>query len=318
MFRWYDSQTHRSPIAFRSDLLVLSTGTQVWSWDAITMARVDGYELPHEHCCFVQDGTLAVFARVKESSTCLLVRIDANGIRERLPGGVFGASGDYPTHLLPASSADEVYVTKDKDVYLMRAVQGRLEQVTTIPIPDAYRSNRGQMFSLGDGRLIAPGADLHMLQARQPAVTYSLRGRHLLHMVPATDERLWYSFPSTGYQAADVLVLAKLVTPAVDEQRLQFAPARIVHLASSGRAVAALLFSFREGASPTEPIREWTVVVVDEGGTERWRAPVPEAFTPGLVTLNQVGFLAMSEHRVVLFGERPPIAWDAATGAPVG
>ena len=104
-----------------------------------------------------------------------------------------------------------------------------------------------------------------------------------------------------------------------EEQRIQFAPARIVHLASIGRAVAALLFAFREGPTPTEPIREWTVVVIDENGTERWRAAVPKEFTPGLVTLNEVGFIAMSEHRVVLLGEKwEVLAWDSATGAPIG
>ena len=317
-FSWEDSQTQRSPVAIRDDLLVLSTGNELWTWDARTMKRMDGYVLPHQHFCFTQDGTLAVFALPKDPPYCVLHRIDGRGIRETLRGGVFGSHNYYPTHVLPGSSVDEVYVTKDDALYLMRAIEGRLEEVATIPIPDATSSNRGQLFSLGDGRLVVPGDNLHVLQAGKPSITYLTPGRVLLHMVPATAERIWYSHPRQGFRNADVLVLAKLATPMVEDKRIDLAPARIVHLASSGHAVAALLFEYRAGSSPTQPIRQWTVVVLDENGTTRWRAAVPKEFTPGLVTLNKIGFIAMSEHRVVLFGERPPIAWDATTGAPIG
>ena len=315
---WYDTQTQRSPVAIRGDLLVLAAETELWTWDARTMKRVDGYVLPSRHCCFVQDGSLAVFGLRSDSGHSVIHRIDATGIRETLPGEVFGAFDHYPTQVLPARSADQLYVTKDKDVYLMREVNGRMEDAAVVAIPNRNSSNRGQLFSLGDGRLVAPGGGVNILQAGKPAVTYPMPERPLVHMVAATNDRLWYSHTTKHYLAADVLVLAKLATPMVEEQRIQFAPARVVHLASSGRAVAALLFAVREGSSALEPIREWTVVVIDDNGTERWRAVVPKEFTPGMVTLNQVGFLAMSEHRVVLFGERPPIAWDVATGAPIG
>jgi hypothetical protein len=312
-FSWYDSQTQRSPVAFQGDLLVLSAGSKLWTWDARTMQRVDGYVMPSRHCCFVQDGTLAVFGLRPDSGISVIHRIDANGIRETLLGEVFGSFDEYPTQVLRAKSADELYVTKDKDIYLMRAMKGRMEDVATIPIPNRNADNRGQLFSLGDGRLVAPGGGVNILEPGKPAVTYPMPGRVPEHLVPASGERFWYTHTTKHYLSADALVLAKLATPMVEEQRIQFAPARIVHLASSGRAVAALLFAFREGPTSTEPIREWTVVVVDENGKERWRAEVPKEFTPGIVKLNKVGFIAMSDHRVVLFGERPPIAWDAMT-----
>lgn len=61
----------------------------------------------------------------------------------------------------------------------------------------------------------------------------------------------------------------------------------------------------------------WSIAVFDETGRERWRAEVPEAFSPG-GALNY-GFIAIGERRVVLAtADGALLAWDAATGTPVG
>ncbi len=316
---FYEAQTYRSPLAFRGDLLVQSAGNELWTWDTTTMKRLDGYVVPHRHFCVVQDGTLVVFALPPDSSHCVFHRIDARGIRETIPGPVFGSYNRYWTHVLSASSSDEVHVTRDEEILLFQRVQGRMEATAKISIPSPGSSIRGQLFSLGDGRLVFPGDGLHVLQAGKPALTYKMPERRPLHLVAATGERLWYSYPSTKqFQAANVLALARLETPTVDEHRVDFAPGRIVHLASSGRAVAALVFTMREGKSPVEPDLRWAVVVIDQDGTERWRAEVPASFIVDRFELNRVGFLAMSDHRVVLQGEkRALLAWDAASGAVI-
>ena len=59
------------------------------------------------------------------------------------------------------------------------------------------------------------------------------------------------------------------------------------------------------------------VIVIDETGTERWRADVPDTFSPRSDSLSH-GFLAISDHRVVLARhDHTLFAWDAATGKPI-
>ncbi len=109
-----------------------------------------------------------------------------------------------------------------------------------------------------------------------------------------------------------MLVLAQLATPMSAVVQFDFAPARIVHLASGGGAAVALLAALR-GVGDVQ----WQVVVVDETGAERWRRVVPATFGPNGALA--AGFVAMSEHRVVLAGpDHAILAWDAAKGMPVG
>lgn len=62
----------------------------------------------------------------------------------------------------------------------------------------------------------------------------------------------------------------------------------------------------------------WSVVVINENGTERWRANVPATFNAGS-SANNRGFVAISDHRVVLSGQdNALLGWDAATGKPIG
>ncbi len=317
VFNFYQSQTRRSPLAFHGSTLVHSNGRDLWILDALTLKRIGGYALSHLHFCFVQDGTLVVVGLPPESLTCLIHRIDRNGIRETLTGPVLG-SRRVPTHVLAGASADEIYVTGATTIDLLRFRKGQVELGAHFRIPFPGSSTRGQLFSQGDGRLIYAADGLNVLQAGREPVRFDMSGRMPLHLVPATRERLWYSDQIKEPLIANDLVLTAIATPTVDEQRIDVGPERIVHLASNGGAVAALLFSMHEGPTPIEPVLRWTVVVIDENGKERWRASVPSLFTPTFLLLNQVGFLAMSEHRVVLLGEKAAmLAWDAATGAAI-
>ncbi len=67
---------------------------------------------------------------------------------------------------------------------------------------------------------------------------------------------------------------------------------------------------------PEAAMREtggWTVVVVDESGTVRWRAEVPASLAHDFSLT--AGFVAIDERRVVLADpDRALVAWDAATG----
>ena len=149
------------------------------------------------------------------------------------------------------------------------------------------RTLAGPTCSSADGRLIYAADGLNVLQAGKEPLRFDMSARAPLHLVPATRERLWYSYSTTKkLLAANGLVLAGIATPTVDEQRIDFGPERIVHLASSSGAVAALLFSAHEGPTPIEPVLRWTVVVIDEHGKERWRANVPSSFTPTFLLLN--------------------------------
>jgi len=141
----------------------------------------------------------------------------------------------------------------------------------------------------------------------------------VLHVARSRGEGVWYSHATTKeLLAANELVRTQITDPMRFERRIDFSPARIVHLASSSQAVAALIFHPPEGTSVNDIKLRWSVVVIDDDGSERWRADVPPAFTPTFLRLNQVGFVAISEHRVVLLGEGGQLlAWDAANGAVI-
>jgi hypothetical protein len=57
----------------------------------------------------------------------------------------------------------------------------------------------------------------------------------------------------------------------------------------------------------------------EDTGHERWRADVPSEFAGKTFMLNAVGYVSISDHRVLLNGEGAKLlAWDAATGNRVG
>lgn len=91
--------------------------------------------------------------------------------------------------------------------------------------------------------------------------------------------------------------------------RIDLAPAEINHLHAGGSALAVLVH--------TES--RWQVIVFEESGAERWRVDVPVAYAHD-GSAHAFGYVAISDERVALLkaGSDALLAWDAATGKPVG
>jgi hypothetical protein len=277
------------------------------------LRRQNVWNLAPEHACFVQDGTLVAFARPSDAVHSTLYRIGDDAMPVSVKGPIM-RPGDRSV-VLPARSPDEVFITELDAILHLRIAGDRAKLIDSLPRPAHMEANAGQLFSLGDGRLVGPqgGKGLCVFAPGTPGVSYAMPKLSPQHLAAASAERLWYSHASTAEDwRMDVLVLARIVTPTVPEQRIELAPGRVVHLASGGGAVAALVVDAR-GSSALA----WSVVVIDELGAQRWKAPVPSAFVPDDRGLNQ-GFVAISERRVVL--ARPDhalFAWDAITGMPI-
>jgi len=304
------AQTFPSPLAFHRDLLVQSTGGELWFLDSMTMTRIAGFVLAHRHFCILQDGAVAAFVLPPDSSRCELHKIDASRKLDVFKGPVFGSAGAGITHVLPAGSPDEVYVTRQDEIVLFRMAKGEAEEVAQInPSPSGPVPTH--LLSLGDGRLVSPMYDgFHVIVPGKAAIEYETPDRYPGLLAAASGGRIWYSHSTATWEGH--LVLAPLTNPASVEHTIDFAPGKVIHLASGGGAVAVLVFGIEPGPRGIHAAGAltWTVVVIDENGTERWRADVTAEF-PG----NDGGFVAISEHRVILRGSNHALlAWDAATG----
>jgi outer membrane protein assembly factor BamB len=303
-----ESQTQASPLAFRGDVLVQSVGGELRAWDTITMQRTDTWTLPHRHFCFVQDGTLVAFGFPPNARSSAIHRIK-NGKVTTSPGPILPSGG---THVvLPARSADEVYVSVREDIYLLQTS----EIAAVLKHPRPYGHNRDQLISRGDGRLVGCGHETGfcVIEPRNGTV-YPTPDRYVMHLAAATRDRIWYSYAVvTEDWNAHTLILAAVDKPMTAECTIDVAPGRIVHLASHGDTVAALVITVRDDKL------WWSIVVIDETGRERWRAEVPDAFsTVSTVGMLIRGFIAIGDRRVVLaVSDGTLLAWDAATGKPV-
>jgi len=299
-------QTAPSPLAFQHDLLVQLAGEELWFWDSKTMTRNDAIAFAYRHFCFLDGATLVAYAQPPDVHHCQLHRIDAHRNRDVLIGPIVPRSGI--THLLPAGSPSEVYVTQEYEVIRYRMTKHAIEEITRIEFPNGVED---ELLSLGDGRLLYPDHDeLHVIEPGKPTKTYATPGHDPIHLAAASEGRVWYTHLTAKWDAQ--LVLARLAASTVPERSVAFR-GRVIHLASGGGAAAVLVFSVH-GMNDLR----WTVVVVDESGTERWRAEVPADFARPFPSLNNVGFVAISEHRVVLRGNNHAlIAWDATTGSRI-
>jgi hypothetical protein len=307
------SQTGPSRIALHGDVLIHAVGDELRKWDATTMKRLDAWTLAPRHFCFLQDGALVVFAFPPDSPHSALYRIGASGNVETLEGPIFRTTGT--TLVLPARAADEVYVTEVDEIVRLEIHGARAEEGPSMKHPAPNASNRDQLISRGDGRLVGPDREggFRVLEPDKPGALYATPDRVPLHLAAATHDQIWYSYAATAERwNANMLVLARVETPMIALKAFDVAPGRIVHLASNGAAAVALVFTMLA----TDDMRG-AVVVVDESGKQRWRAEVPAAFNPNGALNN--GFVAISERRVVLTGpDHALLAWDAANGKPIG
>lgn len=161
--------------------------------------------------------------------------------------------------------------------------------------------------------VLASARCVHAARGRQYRRVRKTRDRARLCRVSARERRA-VDVPDVARASRhdtvfDTLVLAHLDTPHRDARAVTFAPSRIVHVASHGSAIALLLMS------PPADVDTWFVAVVDETGSERWRAEVPRQPRPYDLTASAV---ALSDTRLVLgTPSNDLLAWDAATGASV-
>lgn len=307
------SQVHASPIALRGDVLFQVAGDDLRKWNVPTMQRGAVWNLWPRHVCFVQDGTLVAFALPPEVRHSVVHRISADDGIETLAGPVFRSRGT--SVVLPGRAPDDIYVTEVDDIVRLQLTDTVAEELPGMKHPSPNAGNRDQLVARGDGRII--GLDsrggFSVLDPQHPPVAYRTPGRSPLHLVAGSRDLIWYSFAADAPSwNATTLVLARLTTPMDAVKQLDFAPRRIVHLASGGGAAAVLVTTLR-GVGDLR----WEIIVVDETGAERWRVDVPAAFNP--YTALTAGFVAISERYVVLTGpDEALLAWDAATGKPLG
>ena len=302
-----------SPLAIHGDLLVQEVNDELWLWDLPTMRRIDAYSLGQDAFTLLGDGSIATFGPRANEGGCAVQRL-ARGVLSTHPTLLCGGA---VTLVLRTGGTDSIYIVHSQEIRRLRFGGPEVEVDATIEIPVASFSNRGQMFSLDDGRVVAPGDGISILEPGKAAVRRPMGKVYPRHLARATAERFWYSRASRTYNAFDTLVLAHLDAPEVDPQSRTFAPSRIVHMASHGSAIAVLLMTPRKmDYSRTVADDTWQVAVVDEYGIERWRAEVPPQPRP--YRLNYRGAVTLSATRLVL---RTPsdalLAWDAATGVPV-
>jgi hypothetical protein len=313
----YEYQRQRSSLAVAGDTLIQNVKGDLWRWDMRTRERTAVYTLPRVSYCFLQDGTFAVFARDRNPERSVLHRLHANGKIDTVRGPSFPLSARKATHVLPASSPAQVYVTRENEIVQLEKVRGELEQTAAFAIPNPNSGGRDQMFSLRDGRVVCVGNGFSVVQPSTAALEYATSPRIVKHSSPAPDDRVWYSFSDPLGDPINMLALTRLTTPTVDEHRVNFAPGHIVHLATGDGIVAVLVFTIREGgAGPGGLDLRYTVVAIDDSGKERWRRDVPAAVTADTFTmLSRTGFLAVTANHVVLRALNDQLlVWDASNG----
>lgn len=305
-----NTNLNTSPLAIHRELLVQEVDDELWLWDLPTMRRTDRFSLRHEAFTLLADGNIAAYGPREQESDCAVHRL-ANGVLSTYSTWLCATA----PLLLRTGSTDSIYVVDKKEIRRFRFDGTKLEKDATIEIPVVEYSNRGQMFSLDDGRIVAPGDGISILEPGKAAVRRPMGKIYPRHLARATAERFWYSRAGRTYNVFDTLVLAHLDAPQLDPQARTFAPSRIVHVASHESAIAVLLMSPGKMEAGRFADDTWQVTIVDEWGTERWRAEVPQPPRPYDLNYSAV---ALSDTRLVLGTPSGALlAWDAATGAPV-
>jgi hypothetical protein len=312
----YATQTSRSAIEIRGDVLIQRSPEGVVVWDAATMKVRATHAFTSSSACLLLDGTLAVFAIPEKSDHCVVYRVDAANKVTTLFGPYYQGRGT----ILPSGRAGSYYVLQDRSMVVFDEEQGRIEDNDSIPYPDKAAIQTNLAYSLGDGRVVLGGSRLHVIARGSALQTYAL-GRVPRHIARMPNDRCWYSFESPGSNdRIGELALVAIAKPETDEQRVTRAREHIVHIASSPSGMLAMLvLALRTDAPSRDEAFRWSVVVIDATAQERWRTELPPSHTAGTdLELGSKGFIALSEQRVIVRGLRHQLfAWDVATGAPI-
>lgn len=310
-FRWQQS---RSALEFHGDVLAQRAPAGIVLWDSLAMQPIATHALDPLSFCFMRDGSLAALVVPPGSASCVVYRFDGGKKLRTLPGPQYLGKHGY---ILPATgtAGDYYYVLRRDDILVLDEVRGRVEEKAVLDLPE--RTKKHLVYSLGDGRLVIGGRRLHILDRAHPVQTKEVQ-QTPKHIVPMPGERCWYAFSTEG-DRIDVLALAPIADPAKVERRVTFAHEHVVHMASAPPGdLAVLVLSMRDDIALQDDPFRWVVLVYDAQGRERWHVEVPPWNTANrIIGTNWNGFVAISEHRVVLRGLQDTLfVWDAANGAP--
>lgn len=303
------SQRGASRVAVQGDVVISSVGNDLDRYNATTMQRTDTWTIPHRHFCFAQDGSVLTFGWEPHATSAVIHRI-VNRAIETLSGPLL--PGANTVVLLPGRSPDELYASIRDEIFSLRVgARVELEKILKHPVPNS--TERDQLISRGDGRLVA--IDASGVYAIDPSNTSvaPIPKRYPIHLAAGTGNRIWYSFATLPEDwNAHTLICAPVDQPISAVTTIDVAPSRFVHIASHGDMLAGLLTTVRSLDDIT-----WSVAVFDEKGRERWRADVASDFA-SQGALNSA-FIAIGPTRVVLATfDGKLLAWDAANGKPIG
>lgn len=291
-----------SPFATQGERLVDRRERELWFWDARTLRDENVLSYGYQASCILQDGSVVALRRTESDDyevhrispvfAVEVSRIDGAGRSSRvLAAGVAG-------ECLLTTAASEVarYRFDDRVMNLVGHVG------TSFSAPSLR-----QLTSLLDGRVMAADGEGVVIAGPGP-VTKRLRldGRTPSHLARAAADRVWISHgaPTARPRA---ISLCRLGDPLVIEAHLDFAPARVVHMAAAEQGSLAVLLDATTAAGG-----QWFVVLVDARGAELWRVDLAATGTAGLYDR---AFVALTTTRLVLARDADPLrAWDVARG----
>jgi hypothetical protein len=193
---------------------------------------------------------------------------------------------------------DAIYVIDADRVVHFRFAGTKLDDGASFALPSPTPSAFAQITSLDDGRLVVPRNDGVAVIAPNAQPVLRTTKHPPRHLARATTG-YWYSYAATGnVRRVDTVALAGARDTTID-----FAPARIVHMASHGDTLALLLMTGPE---------QWHVALVEEG-REKWRVLVSSNSTREMYD----GAVGVSATRVVLHSSAGLRAWNTTTGEVV-
>lgn len=311
--RPHASQLRASALALHGEVLFHFVGDDLDKLDAASLRRLDTWTVTPRQFCVVEDGSLLVFALVHDSVKSAVYRIDAHGNLETFSGPILTVDG--PNTVIRGAASDEIYVAEGDHLLHLKLRGREAEQISRIPHPPPNDTSREQLVGRGDGSVVGPGAKggVAVVTPAGQVLEYPTADRFVMHIAGASSDRVWYSYAGRpNLETAQRLVLASAQRPMSEIAKLDVAPGRIVHVGSGGGAAVALVLD----ADMAKQAVSWTVVVVEESGSVRWRAPVPPTYTENFSLT--AGFVAIDEHHVILASSaRVLVAWDATTGKVV-
>ena len=296
----------RSPIALYRDRLVQETRHgELRFWDVRAMTKVRTVELRVNGLCFLSYGALAALVQPDGEKRADVHVIDLDGTIAALRGPEIVTQID--AEMVTGASADEVFIS-DSDYNLVRLELRPTEvrQSGRIAISPKQWPRLRQLTSLGDGRVVVRGfGRLTIFEPDKPAFDYSTKSNYPIHVTPASGKRVWYSHVTEIVAPREATLVRFEAGALAVDAHVDVSPAEIWHMASGAGALALLVHGEHT----------WSVMVVDESGTERWRTDVPATFAPNL----RSSYVAIGDHRVVLVNVSNDalLAWDSTTGQPI-